>query len=149
VAILCCDAAGERLPEAGALLPKQCQRIECLTRADRPRAAAPRPAGAIATSSLHATGIQELHQAVQRALDRLPSCGSPATLRLQVGVAAALEEVEEARQLVAQGACAGAADEVLVASALLRAIESLGEVTGAEIGTDIIDRVFSRHCIGK
>ena len=86
---------------------------------------------------------------MQRALDRLPSRGSPATLRLQVGVAAALQGVEEARRLVGQGAPAGTADEVLVASALLRAIESLGEVTGAEIGTDIIDRVFSRHCIGK
>ena len=150
VAILCCDAGGERLPEAGALLPAQCQRIECLTRADRPHAAfAPGTNGAIATSSLLATGIQDLHQAVQRALDRLPSRGSPATLRLQVGVAAALQGVEEARRLVEQGASAGTADEVLVASALLRAIESLGEVTGAEIGTDIIDRVFSRHCIGK
>lgn len=150
VAILCCDAGGEWLPEAGSLLPEQCQRIECLTRSDRPHAApAPGPIGAIATSSLLTTGIQELHQAVQWALDRLPSRGSPATLRLQVGVAAAIQGVEEARKLVAHGACAGAADEVLVASALLRAIESLGEVTGAEIGTDIIDRVFSRHCIGK
>ena len=150
VAILCCDAGGERLPEAGALLPAQCQRIECLTRADRPHAVlAPGTNGAIATSSLLATGIQELQQAVQRALDRLPSRGSPATLRLQVGGAAALQGVEEARRLVGQGAPAGTADEVLVASALLRAIESLGEVTGAEIGTDIIDRVFSRHCIGK
>jgi tRNA modification GTPase len=41
------------------------------------------------------------------------------------------------------------ADEALLAVLLRQAIDALGEVTGAVIGTDIIDRVFSRHCIGK
>jgi tRNA U34 5-carboxymethylaminomethyl modifying GTPase MnmE/TrmE len=30
-----------------------------------------------------------------------------------------------------------------------QAVDRLGEVTGVSIGTDLIDRIFSRHCIGK
>jgi tRNA U34 5-carboxymethylaminomethyl modifying GTPase MnmE/TrmE len=40
-------------------------------------------------------------------------------------------------------------DEAVVAGLLHQAVASLGEVTGVEIGTDLIDRIFSRHCIGK
>ena len=29
------------------------------------------------------------------------------------------------------------------------AVESLAEITGAAIGGDLLDRIFSRHCIGK
>ena len=36
-----------------------------------------------------------------------------------------------------------------MASFLARGVEFLGEVTGVEIGNDILDRLFSRHCIGK
>jgi tRNA U34 5-carboxymethylaminomethyl modifying GTPase MnmE/TrmE len=32
---------------------------------------------------------------------------------------------------------------------LHQAIAAVGEVTGVELGTDLIDRIFSRHCIGK
>jgi tRNA modification GTPase len=40
-------------------------------------------------------------------------------------------------------------DEALVAAHVRRAVDALGEVTGATIGTDLLDRIFSRHCIGK
>jgi len=40
-------------------------------------------------------------------------------------------------------------DEAVVAGCLRRAAADLGEITGAEMGNDIIDRIFSRHCIGK
>jgi tRNA U34 5-carboxymethylaminomethyl modifying GTPase MnmE/TrmE len=49
-----------------------------------------------------------------------------------------------------RAAAAGkSADEALVAAHVRRAVDALGEVTGAEIGTDLLDRIFSRHCIGK
>jgi tRNA modification GTPase len=73
---------------------------------------------------------------------------TPATLRLRAGLAAARQAVEQAQQLLAGGG-APLADEALLAVVLRQAIDALGEVTGAVIGTGIIDRVFSRHCIGK
>jgi tRNA U34 5-carboxymethylaminomethyl modifying GTPase MnmE/TrmE len=36
-----------------------------------------------------------------------------------------------------------------VAGLLHQAVSAVGEVTGVELGTDLIDRIFSRHCIGK
>jgi tRNA U34 5-carboxymethylaminomethyl modifying GTPase MnmE/TrmE len=36
-----------------------------------------------------------------------------------------------------------------VAVHLRSAVDALAEVTGATIGTDLLDRIFSRHCIGK
>jgi tRNA U34 5-carboxymethylaminomethyl modifying GTPase MnmE/TrmE len=43
----------------------------------------------------------------------------------------------------------GGRDEAIVAGLLHQAVAALGEVTGVELGTDLIDRIFSRHCIGK
>jgi tRNA U34 5-carboxymethylaminomethyl modifying GTPase MnmE/TrmE len=37
----------------------------------------------------------------------------------------------------------------IVAGLLHQAVSAVGEVTGVELGTDLIDRIFSRHCIGK
>jgi tRNA U34 5-carboxymethylaminomethyl modifying GTPase MnmE/TrmE len=39
--------------------------------------------------------------------------------------------------------------EALVAAHLRAAAAALAEATGAEIGPDLLDRIFSRHCIGK
>ena len=74
---------------------------------------------------------------------------TPATLRLRAGIAAAREPLDEARKSLAGGPDGLPLDEALLAVLLRQAIDALGEVTGAVIGTDIIDRVFSRHCIGK
>jgi tRNA U34 5-carboxymethylaminomethyl modifying GTPase MnmE/TrmE len=68
---------------------------------------------------------------------------------MQVGVAAAREAVAAARAAAGEARGGGASDEAIVAGLLHQAISSLGEVTGVEIGTDLIDRIFSRHCIGK
>jgi tRNA U34 5-carboxymethylaminomethyl modifying GTPase MnmE/TrmE len=43
----------------------------------------------------------------------------------------------------------GSRDEAIVAGLLHQAVSAVGEVTGVEVGTDLIDRIFSRHCIGK
>jgi len=47
------------------------------------------------------------------------------------------------------GAAAGSVDEAIVAGHLRRAAEELAEITGDSITTDLLDRLFSRHCIGK
>ena len=68
---------------------------------------------------------------------------------MAVGVEAALRSLVAGRQHAAAGLEEIGNDEAIVASFLGRAIDALGEVTGAEVGNDIIDRIFSRHCIGK
>jgi tRNA U34 5-carboxymethylaminomethyl modifying GTPase MnmE/TrmE len=49
----------------------------------------------------------------------------------------------------ARGATGGFVDESLVAVGLRRGAETLADVTGAAIDIDLLDRIFSRHCIGK
>jgi tRNA U34 5-carboxymethylaminomethyl modifying GTPase MnmE/TrmE len=79
----------------------------------------------------------------------LPGGRSPATLRMQVGVAAARKAVVAACAAAAAVRSGGVHDEAIVAGLLHQAVSALGEVTGVEIGTELIDRIFSRHCIGK
>ena len=43
----------------------------------------------------------------------------------------------------------GIRDEAIVAGLLHQAVAAVDDVTGSRIGTDLIDRIFSRHCIGK
>jgi len=104
---------------------------------------------AIRTSSVTAAGIAALRSAILAAVAKLPPRSSPATLRMTVGLDAASTAVAEARRLVGLSGVAGLPDEAVVAGCVRRAVESLGEVTGAEIGVDLLDRIFSRHCIGK
>ena len=57
------------------------------------------------------------------------------------GALAALARAEEA--------AAGGAGEELVAVEIREALERLGEIVGAVYTDDLLDRVFSRFCIGK
>jgi tRNA U34 5-carboxymethylaminomethyl modifying GTPase MnmE/TrmE len=89
-------------------------------------------------------GIEALRTAVHDAVAALPPRSSPAALRMAVGLA------DCGRGLAAAaGELAGAADDAVVAGHLHRAVAALDEITGATIGTDLIDRIFSRHCVGK
>jgi len=124
------------------------QRLAVATRCDR-EAAGPIAVGAIATSSVTTLGIDALRQAIFQAISTLPGYFSVATLRMRVGVDATATKLAEASAMAALTQAGGTQDEAIVASLLTVAIDSLGAITGAEIGTDILDRIFSRHCIGK
>ena len=52
--------------------------------------------------------------------------------------------IDRARQLVADGQ-----GEELVAAEVRIALDQLGHVVGAVYTDDILDRIFSRFCIGK
>ncbi|MEI6365508.1 MAG: GTPase [Planctomycetota bacterium] len=124
------------------------QRLAVATRCDR-EAAGPIAVGALATSSVTTLGIDALRQAIFQAISTLPGYFSAATLRMRVGVDATATKLAEASAMAALTQAGGTQDEAIVASLLTVAIDSLGAITGAEIGTDILDRIFSRHCIGK
>jgi tRNA modification GTPase len=144
VLIACRDAAEPVLPliQAGGAA-----RIDVLTRSDR--VAVPPCAGVIATSSRTGAGIAELRRAIEAAVATLPPRGPAATVRMAVGCDAAARAVAEARREVLAAISGAAVDEALVAESIRGAVESLAEITGAAIGGDLLDRIFSRHCIGK
>jgi tRNA modification GTPase len=149
--IVACRDAGDP-PPTGAAGRGSAVRIEVITRCDL---AEETPGGrgdasaAMLTSSRTGRGVEDVRAAIFNAVACLPPRGSPATLRMGVGLAAAGTALEEAVRDVTAAAGGAGLDEALVASHVRRAVDALGEVTGAEIGTDLLDRIFSRHCIGK
>lgn len=142
VVIVCRDATAAA--DCAWLLP-EVPRIDVITRCDRADAGA----AGIRTSVRDGTGIGELRLAIAAAVATVPPRESPATLRMAVGVAAARAALAAVLPDVRAAAAGRPADEAVVAAAIRRAVDALGEVTGAEIGTDLLDRIFSRHCIGK
>lgn len=148
VVIVCRDVSDPDLP--GVPLAAHAVKLDVVTRCDQ---ATLQPdtvdSTAIRTSSVTGAGIAALRSAIIAAVAGLPPRSSPATLRMTVGLDAASTAVAEARRLVGLSGVAGLPDEAVVAGCVRRAVESLGEVTGAEIGVDLLDRIFSRHCIGK
>ena len=149
VVVVCSDAAAS----VGTVLPPfplASPRIDVFTRCDL---ATPSPcleyASAFVTSSRSGAGIAAVRSAILGAVASLPGGRSPATLRMRVGVAAAREAVVAACAAAESTRSGGSRDEAIVAGLLHQAVSAVGEVTGVEIGTDLIDRIFSRHCIGK
>jgi tRNA modification GTPase len=170
VLVVCRDAAEFQpdagVPSTGGVGPREAgllgrPRLDVWTRCDR-AAAIPAPEAGIATSVVSGEGLDRVRRAIDAAVATLPPRGSPATLRLRVGLDAARAAVgpalEACRDRGGAGAAAGGSsdgmiagliDEAIVAGQVRAAAEALGEVTGVEIGPDLIDRIFSRHCIGK
>ena len=54
-----------------------------------------------------------------------------------------------ARLSASGGRLAGEADLVLVGNAVRTAAERLGALIGATYSSDLLDRLFSRFCVGK
>jgi len=69
---------------------------------------------------------------------------APSQSRCRHHVLVCLERLREAHTLTAQGA-----PPELLALALRGAIDAIGEMTGAVHTNDLLDRIFSRFCIGK
>jgi tRNA modification GTPase len=142
VIIACRDATTHTSPDAsppGA--------IGVITRCDLVQA--PLPADAIATSSRTGVGIDALKSGILEAVAPLTRRGSPATLRLAIGCQAASGALVEASRTVQAALEGHFVDESLVASHLRQAVDALADVTGATVDTDLLDRIFARHCIGK
>jgi len=142
VLIRCRDAATDRpAPVVGPVV------IDVVTRSDR---GGEREAwrGAMVTSVETGEGVAELRLAIARAVADLPR-PTGAAERMRAGVARAGAAVADALSIAAVGRSGGAAEEPLLAESLMVAIEVVGEITGATLGTDLLDRIFSRHCIGK
>jgi len=144
--IECQDALeAEAEAEAAAAGDGPQPRIRVATRCDRgfhPEHGSER----LATSSQSRHGLVELRQAIDAQLGILSREGSPATLRMAAAIAAAREAAEAGRSMLS---AARPLDEAMLAAELGRMLAALDEAIGRELGNDLLDRLFSRHCIGK
>jgi len=147
VIVACHDIDSDPLTAVADSTTAEC--IHVITRVDQ-RQSEKKMAGSeecIPTSVKTGVGIEKLRQRILETVSSLDRA-TPATIRLRVGLESARESLVQAEKSMT--GCDGLPpDEALLAVLLRHAIDSLGEVTGAVVGTDILDRVFSRHCIGK
>lgn len=97
------------------------------------------------TSSFDSSGLDELRQRIVKQLLSVVDAGRQATA---VRCGESLTGVQVALQTALEAAESGLGEE-LVAAELRLALDDLGRVVGAIYNDDILDRVFSRFCIGK
>jgi len=147
ICLFCLDASRPLSTEdRNHLAEPQLARIVVLTKCDLPRRceyAGP----AIETSAHQSTGFSELGDAVRRRLEQPDDVGVVAATaaRCAESLHRAEEGLSRARRLVASPDYA----EELVASELRAALDELAAVVGAVYTDDLLDRIFSRFCIGK
>lgn len=121
--------------------------LTVVTKADAPRCLVELP-GAIETSSATGQGLDALRARIREALDEtLPSDDGlvlSTSIRCRESLRLAAESLARAG-----GIARLAAGEELVAAELRVALDQLGQVVGAVYTEDVLDRIFSRFCIGK
>jgi tRNA modification GTPase len=101
------------------------------------------PPGGLPTSSRTGQGLAELRSAIGARLARGTAVASTA-----VRCRESLRLAEAALARASAAASSGGGQE-LVAVEVRLALEELGQVVGAVYTEDLLDRVFSRFCIGK
>lgn len=146
--LLCLDSSRPlNLWERSELAADLPNRILVLTKCDAPRRTdlAQR---AIATSSLTGEGIATLRQRLSDAVAtaRAAGCGVVAgtAARCYESIRLAAECLDRAGQLLQR-----TGGEELVAAEIRAALAELGKTIGTVYTDDILDRIFSRFCIGK
>ena len=127
--------------------PDRQRRIVVLTKVDI-AASTDFPSVALPTSSLTGRGIHALREELRRAVLSVgaSSSGAVAATAARCGesVRRATESLRRARDLVDRRG-----GEELVAAEVRVALDELGKVAGAVYTDDVLDRIFSRFCIGK
>ncbi len=142
--LLLCLEAGQSINEAekrmlaGTGAPKV---IGVATKCDLAGA----PPSLLATSGLKGTGIEELRQGLREwAQSHGGASLAPSLSRCRHHVDACLQHLRSAHNHVLFQEPAE-----LLAVELRAALEELGEMVGAVYTDDLLDRIFSRFCIGK
>ncbi|HZN33221.1 MAG TPA: GTPase [Pirellulaceae bacterium] len=113
------------------------------TKCDLLAAGAALPEGGIATSSRTGQGLEKLNRAIA---ERLVSSGAVASTASRCRESVRLAAAALWR---ASSAARAEAGQELVAAEVRLALDELGQVVGAVYTEDLLDRVFSRFCIGK
>jgi tRNA modification GTPase len=111
---------------------------------DKPELAVPK-LGWLRTSAVTGEGLEALKNAVmERIRQRSQPALAPSLSRCRHHVVACLSHLRRAHQVVLFGDPAE-----LLALEVRGALDQLGEMVGAVYTDDLLDRVFSRFCIGK
>jgi len=143
------DAAAA-LPSDWSGTGKLADRIIVLTKCDlnqsAPDASRTDRFQSIATSSRTGLGIERLKTAIRDML-----CAQQVSEAVPGTAARAGESIRVARESLANARelSAAASGEELVAAELRAALDELGKVVGAVYTDDLLDRIFSRFCVGK
>jgi len=153
VTLLCLDASRPLTPWEAEQLAAPCPaRVIVLTKADQVAPGVPLPAEGMLTSSVTGQGLAELRQAIASALvtvgDAEPGETSGTVAATAIRCRESLRQAAQALEAAADLAAGGLGEE-LVAAEIRVALDALGQVTGAVYTDDILDRIFSRFCIGK
>lgn len=140
--LVCIPAGEDRTDSDEQLLSRAAQSVVAITtQCDRTAA----PPGQIATSAVTGIGLEELKSLLlQRAKARRTSPLAPSLSRCRHHVEACLGHLRKAHNAV----LFDDPPEVL-ALELRVALEELGSIVGAVYTDDLLDRIFSRFCIGK
>jgi tRNA modification GTPase len=121
-------------------------RILVATRCDRvPEVHDSSASERLPTSSRSGEGLARLREAIHAQLGILTREGSPATVRMAAAIAAAQEAAAVGREMLGTSGL----DEAMLAAELGRMLAALDEAVGRDLGNDLLDRIFARHCIGK
>ncbi len=103
------------------------------------------PPGWLATSAATGAGLAGLREAIREAArTREEPSLAPSSARCRAHVAAALGHLRAAHALALEGD-----PPELLALEVRLALDELGQMAGAVYTDDLLDRVFSRFCIGK
>lgn len=119
--------------------------IPILTKSDL--ATTPPPPGWLATSAATGAGLDALKAAIASAVHQ-PAESLPAPAATAARCHESLTHAAAALARAAEALDAALSDE-FVALDLRAAVDALGQVVGAIVTDDVLDRVFSRFCIGK
>ena len=103
--------------------------------------------GVVAVSAARSEGLDEL----RAALASLLGAGAAGGHAGAVGNARHVDALTRAREALVRASAIAARGEPgeIVALELREGLAAIGEVTGRAVGEDLLDRIFSRFCIGK
>lgn len=142
--LICIDRSQ---PFADELPPPDGPALLVWTKGDLPAAAALETSyPQVTTSASDGSGLAELRSALTRLLEThfAGDSLSATAARSRESLRLATESLARARQLATHGG-----GEELVAAELRIALDELGQIVGAVYTDDLLDRIFSRFCIGK
>lgn len=105
------------------------------------------PRAVVSVSAARGEGFDPL----RGSLADLLGAGTGGSVGEAIGNARHAEALSRAREALtrARGAAAAAMPGEIVSIDLHEAIAAIGEVTGRNIGEDLLERIFSRFCVGK
>ncbi len=156
IVLQCCEtvhlvASEPKAPAAGLERPSLTTVLQVATKADTINPSQQESLtrdGWIVTSAITGAGLSTLRDAIKHRLEKSPDANDGGVVgtaaRCRDSIDRAAKSLRMAQQMLER-----AVGQELVAAEMREALAAIGEVTGEVYTDDILDRVFSRFCIGK